>query len=152
MSARVYNGYYSPYIYNAVFLNCYIQPLSDSLYCHISDIFCFHQLLLFSYFSAPCVFLYYTTKAFFVHSHDNYLFTLMGIAHGLNREGIISFDVHLEVGLSLTWVNRQREDFRKYMLQRESVDFKYENKLYSVCIVGCSVFPQDYAAIVIYVL
>lgn len=36
------------------------------------------------------------------------------------------------------------------MLKHSSVDFKYEGKLYSVRIVGCSVFPQDYAAIVPY--
>ncbi len=34
------------------------------------------------------------------------------------------------------------------MLQRESVDFKYEDKLYSVRIIGCSVFPQGYADVV----
>lgn len=82
--------------------------------------------------------------------NDNYLFTLMGIARELNRESITSADVHLAVGLPLTWVNRQREEFRKYMLQRESVDFKYEDKLYSVRIIGCSVFPQGYAAVVPY--
>lgn len=80
--------------------------------------------------------------------NDNYLFTLMGIARELNREGITSADVHLAVGLPLTWVNRQREDFRRYMLQRERVEFKYEDKLYSVRIVGCSVFPQGYADVV----
>ena len=82
--------------------------------------------------------------------NDNYLFTLMGIARELNREGITSADVWLAVGLPLTWVNRQREDFRKYMLQRESVEFRYEDKRYSVRIVGCSVFPQGYAAVVPY--
>lgn len=82
--------------------------------------------------------------------NDNYLFTLMGIARELNRESITSADVWLAVGLPLTWVNRQREDFRKYMLQRESVEFRYEDKLYSVRIVGCSVFPQGYAAVVPY--
>lgn len=82
--------------------------------------------------------------------NDNYLFTLMGIARELKREGITFADVHLAVGLPLTWVNRQREDFRKYMLQRESVDFKYEDKLYSVRIIGCFVFPQGYAAVVPY--
>ena len=34
------------------------------------------------------------------------------------------------------------------MLQRESVDFKYEDKLYSVRIIGCYVYPQGYAAVV----
>ena len=79
---------------------------------------------------------------------DFYLFTLMGIARELNREGITSARVQLAVGLPLTWVNRQRDEFRRYMLQRESVDFKYEDKLYSVKIIGCYVFPQGYAAVV----
>lgn len=79
---------------------------------------------------------------------DFYLFTLMGIARELNHEGITSARVQLAVGLPLTWVNRQRDEFRRYMLQRESVDFKYEDKLYSVKIVGCFVFPQGYAAVI----
>ncbi len=81
---------------------------------------------------------------------DNYLFTLMGIARELNREGITAADAWLAVGLPLTWVNRQREDFRRYMLQRESVEFQYEDRQFSVRIVGCSVFPQGYAAVVPY--
>ena len=79
--------------------------------------------------------------------NDYYLFTLMGIARELNRENLNSAKVHLAVGLPLTWVDRQREDFRRYMLQRESVDFKFSDKLYSVRIVGCSVYPQGYAAV-----
>ena len=79
---------------------------------------------------------------------DNYLFTLMGIARELNRESITSAKVYLAVGLPITWVGRQRESFRQYMLQRESVDFKYEDKLYSVRIIGCYVYPQGYAAVV----
>ena len=66
----------------------------------------------------------------------------MGIARELNRESITSAKVYLAVGLPITWVGRQRESFRQYMLQRESVDFKYEDKLYSVRIIGCYVYPQ----------
>lgn len=79
---------------------------------------------------------------------DNYIFTLMGIARELNQEGITSAKVYLAVGLPITWVGRQRESFRQYMLQRESVDFKYEDKLYSIRIIGCYVYPQGYAAVV----
>ncbi len=71
---------------------------------------------------------------------DNYIFTLMGIARELNNEGITSARVYLAVGLPITWVSRQREEFRKYMLQRESVEFKFEDKLYSVRIIGCYVY------------
>jgi plasmid segregation protein ParM len=82
--------------------------------------------------------------------NDFYLFTLMAIAKELKREGIGTADVHLAVGLPLTWVDRQREDFRRYMLQRESVDFKFADKSYAVRIVGCTVYPQGYAAVIDY--
>ncbi|MCM1228320.1 MAG: ParM/StbA family protein [Clostridium sp.] len=80
--------------------------------------------------------------------NDFYLLTLMGIARELKQEGITSANVHLAVGLPLTWVDRQREDFRRYMLQKENIDFKFAEKLYSIRIVGCSVYPQGYAAVV----
>jgi plasmid segregation protein ParM len=82
--------------------------------------------------------------------NDFYLFTLMAIAKELKREDIGTADVHLAVGLPLTWVDRQREDFRRYMLQRESVDFRFADKPYSVRIVGCTVYPQGYAAVIDY--
>lgn len=50
--------------------------------------------------------------------NDFYLFTLMAVAKELKREGIQAADVHFAVGLPLTWVDRQREDFRRYMLQK----------------------------------
>ncbi|HAE53137.1 MAG TPA: plasmid segregation actin-type ATPase ParM [Ruminococcus sp.] len=84
------------------------------------------------------------------NDNDNYLFTLMGIARELHREGMTSAEVILAVGLPLTWVDRQREDFRKYMLQRENISFQYEDKSYSVDIKDCRVFPQGYAAVVDY--
>lgn len=82
--------------------------------------------------------------------NDFYLFTLMAIAKELKREGLTSANVHLAVGLPLTWVDRQREDFRRYMLQREKVDFMFSDKSYSVKIVGCTVYPQGYAAVIDY--
>ena len=82
--------------------------------------------------------------------NDFYLFTLMGIARELKQENLTTAKVHLAVGLPLTWVDRQREDFRRYMLQKEKVDFKFGDKLYSVQIVGCTVYPQGYAAVIYY--
>lgn len=92
-SARVYNEYYSPYICNAVFLNYYIKLLFDSLYCHISDIICFRQLLSFLYFSTPCVLLYYNTKPLFCplpifpfFCHKN-----------MHLQKCLTFGVHIEI-------------------------------------------------------
>ena len=74
--------------------------------------------------------------------NDFYLFTLMAIAKELSKQGIVSADVHIAAGLP------QREDFRKYLLQNESVEFDFKDKHYNIHIVGCSVFPQGYTAVV----
>ena len=36
--------------------------------------------------------------------------------------------VHIVAGLPLTWVATQKEDFQKYLLQNECVDFTFRNK------------------------
>lgn len=46
---------------------------------------------------------------------------------GMNRA-----KVHIAAGLPLTWVATQKEDFQKYLLQNESVDFIFRNKEYHV--------------------
>lgn len=48
---------------------------------------------------------------------DYYLLTMMGIARELHREHLTQADVHLAAGLPLTWVHRQREDFRTYLMK-----------------------------------
>ena len=80
--------------------------------------------------------------------NDFYLFSLMAIAKELSKQGITSADVHIAAGLPLTWVKTQREDFRKYLLQNENVEFDFKDKHYNIRIVGCSVFPQGYTAVI----
>ena len=79
---------------------------------------------------------------------DFYLLTLMAIARELNQKGMRSADVHLAVGLPLTWVRTQRESFRQYMMKNKSAEFRFNGKDYNVRFVGCSVYPQGYSAIV----
>lgn len=80
--------------------------------------------------------------------NDFYLFTLAAVAMELSKQGITSADVHIAAGLPLTWVKNQREDFRKYLLQNEIVEFNFKDKHYKIRIVGCSVFPQGYTAVI----
>ena len=47
--------------------------------------------------------------------------------------------------LPLTWIRKQREDFRSYLLRKE-VDFRFNGKDYHIRFVGCSLFPQGYPA------
>ena len=79
---------------------------------------------------------------------DNYILTLMAIAKELNIAGIREADVHLAAGLPMTWIRRQREAFRAYLLRNEHVTFSFNGKEYRVRFVGCSLFPQGYPAIV----
>ena len=78
---------------------------------------------------------------------DFYVLTLMGIARELNIRNLREADVHLAVGLPLTWLRRQKESFRTYLTRNQRVHYRYNGKDYSVHIVGCSVYPQGYPAI-----
>ena len=78
---------------------------------------------------------------------EYYAATLMGIGEELRLEGITEADVHICAGLPLTWVSSQREDFRSYLTQHEEVIFTYRDKSYHIRIVGCTVSPQGYSAI-----
>ena len=81
---------------------------------------------------------------------DYYILTLMAVARDLNVYGIREADVHLAAGLPLTWIRKQREDFRSYLLRNKEVDFRFNGKDYHIRFVGCSLFPQGYPAIIDY--
>jgi plasmid segregation protein ParM len=79
---------------------------------------------------------------------DYYLLTLMAIARELKSAEMYEAKVHLACGLPLAWVRSQRDEFREYLLSNPYVEFTYEGDDYAVDIVGCSIFPQGYSAIV----
>lgn len=79
---------------------------------------------------------------------DYYRMTLAAIANELSRWNLSSADVHLAAGLPLTWVRRQRETFRAYLMQNEQVDFRFRGVDYHIHFVGCNIYPQGYPAIV----
>ena len=78
---------------------------------------------------------------------DYYILTLAAIARELNRERITDAKVFIAAGLPLTWVTRQKEEFKKYLLQHRTVDFKFRRTDYHIEIIGADVFPQGFAAI-----
>ena len=79
---------------------------------------------------------------------DYYILTLMAIARELNVFGIREATVHLAAGLPLTWIRRQREDFRAYLLRHKEVYYRFNGKSYHVHFAGCTLYPQGYPAIV----
>ncbi|HAG69981.1 MAG TPA: plasmid segregation actin-type ATPase ParM [Lachnospiraceae bacterium] len=79
---------------------------------------------------------------------DYYILTLAAIAREMKVNSLQEADVHLAIGLPLTWVRNQKEQLREYMLRNEYIRLRYEGKEYRIHITGCSVFPQGYPAIV----
>ena len=78
---------------------------------------------------------------------DYYLLTLAAIVRELELANMTTADVHLAVGLPLTWVSEQKESFKKYLLQKKEVKVRYRDVNYTIRIVGADVFPQGFAAI-----
>ena len=78
---------------------------------------------------------------------DFYTLNLAAIARELNVYGLSSATVRLAVGLPLTWVSRQREDFKAYLMRSREVSFTFRGKAYQVKIDGIDVFPQGFAAV-----
>ena len=82
---------------------------------------------------------------------DYFILTLAGIASELAFYGRQGADVHLSVGLPLTWVAEQKDDFKKYLMQHdphEEIVFTFKTREYRIRITGVDVFPQGFAAIV----
>ena len=80
--------------------------------------------------------------------NDYYWLTLMGAAKELRRAGISEADVYLAAGLPLTWVKSQRGEFTNYLMRNERIEFEFNDRLYKLRFVGCSVFPQGYTAVI----
>ena len=78
---------------------------------------------------------------------DYYILTLAAIAMELDYRNMRTATVHLAVGLPLTWVGQQKEAFKAYLLQNESVDFTFRGTAYHVVFSGADVFPQGFAAV-----
>ena len=78
---------------------------------------------------------------------DYYILTLAAVARELNIRRLTSAHVHLAAGLPLTWVSEQKDSFRAYLLQNESVDFTFRGVEYHVEFAGAEIFPQGFSAV-----
>ncbi|MDY3031829.1 MAG: ParM/StbA family protein [Clostridia bacterium] len=79
--------------------------------------------------------------------NDFYILTLMGIVKELKRAGLREGTVYLAAGLPLKWVQSQRDSFKEYLLQDKSIDLKYNDEDFHIDLIGCSIFPQAYPAV-----
>ena len=77
-----------------------------------------------------------------------YILTLAAIACELSVDHITTASVLLAVGLPTMWTNRQKDEYREYMLKDLDVEFTFRKTTYHIHIVDCMVFPQGYSAAV----
>lgn len=81
-------------------------------------------------------------------NENTLILTMATIAEELKKIGRTSADIRLGVGLPLTRMGAEKQDYLDYMLRSRRLNFKYEGKSYSVYIVSVDVFPQGYAGVV----
>lgn len=80
--------------------------------------------------------------------NENYfLLTLAAIAKELDIYQQQSADVILAVGLPFSRFGKEKEDFYRYLLRNEKIQFSYSGRKYEIRIIDVYVFPQCYAAI-----
>ena len=82
-----------------------------------------------------------------IEDDDFYILTLAALAKELIYRGTVNARVHLAVGLPLTWVGSQRENFKQYLLRNQEAAFTYEGRAYHIEFAGADVFPQGASAV-----
>lgn len=73
------------------------------------------------------------------------ILTMAIIAEELKGRRLTEADIRLGIGLPLTKMGSEKNDYEKYMLAEPNLEFEYEDKLYKVHIKSVDVFPQGYA-------
>ena len=80
--------------------------------------------------------------------NENYfLLTLAAIAKEMDIYQQCKADVILAVGLPFSRFGKEKDDFYRYLLREDSIQYNYSGKNYEIQIIDVYVFPQCYAAI-----
>ena len=78
---------------------------------------------------------------------DYYILTLAAVARELYARNLESASGYLAVGLPLTWVSEQKDEFKAYLLREPHVDFVFKKRTFHVDFVGADILPQGFAAV-----
>ena len=78
---------------------------------------------------------------------DYYILTLAAIAKELKRLNKTTARVLIAAGLPLYWVSEQKDSFRQYLMQNESVGFTFNNINYNIEFADTYIFPQGFSAV-----
>lgn len=77
-----------------------------------------------------------------------YILTLAALAEEMKVRKRKNENVVIAAGLPIERMGKEKESFRKYLLQNKKLDFQYEGCMYHLNIEDVYIYPQGYAAIV----
>lgn len=80
-------------------------------------------------------------------SEDYRILTIAAIAEELKFRNIHEADIILAVGLPLAWVGKQKDSFKRYLLEKTDLKFEFRQEKYHVKITDVRVFSQGMAAV-----
>lgn len=81
-------------------------------------------------------------------NENTLVLTMAGLAEKMKQEHITTANVRLGIGLPLTRMGAEKENYADYMLRNRRLNFKYEGKSYSIFLVSVDVYPQGYAGVI----
>lgn len=81
-------------------------------------------------------------------NENTLILTMATIAEELKKVGRNTGEIRLGVGLPLTRMGAEKQDYLDYMLKNRRLRFKYEGMSYDVYLVSVDVFPQGYAGVI----
>lgn len=77
-----------------------------------------------------------------------YILTLAALVEEMKLRKRKNDSIILAAGLPIERMGKEKENFKKYLLQNKKIDFSYEGNVYHVNIEDAYIYPQGYAAIV----
>lgn len=75
-------------------------------------------------------------------NENTLILTMATIAEELKKIGRNLADIRLGVGLPLTRMGAEKQDYLDYMLKSRRLNFRYEGRRYNIYIVSVDVFPH----------
>lgn len=82
-----------------------------------------------------------------VLDEDYLILTMAGLAKELRKRNKTDGRIILAVGLPITWLSNQKEEFENYLMQDKNMEFTYKGIMYHIEIERVMVFPQGFAAV-----
>lgn len=80
-------------------------------------------------------------------AEDYRVLTMAALAQELQYRNVNEADVILAVGLPLAWVGKQKEAFKKYLMEKTDLFFEYKSKSFHVRIKDVKVLSQGISAV-----